>query len=87
MKPSESAELEQIERLRKAVEIYGETVTQLGDLRTTTRHPHPWFGPLDARGWHALTAIHNGLPRRQIEMIVMRRSKMEDANGVTSGRF
>ena len=87
VKPSESAGLEQIERLRKAAEIYGKTVTRLKDLRTTARHPHPWFGPLDARGWHALAAIHNGLHRRQIEMIVMRRSKMRDANGITSGRF
>jgi hypothetical protein len=85
--PSESAGREQIERLREAAEIYGKTVTRLKDLRTTTRHPHPWFGPLDARGWHALAAIHNGLHRRQIEAIVMRRSKMGDAKGISSGRF
>ena len=70
VKPSEAAGLEQIERLRRAVEIYERTIKQQDDLRTPLRHPHPWFGPLDARGWHALAAIHNGLHRRQIQMIV-----------------
>lgn len=75
VKPLESAGLEQIERLQKAVAIYSKTVTQLGDLRTRPRHPHPWLGPLDARGWHALAAVHNGLHRRQIDMIVKRMEK------------
>jgi hypothetical protein len=69
VKPSIQAGPEQIERLRKAVEIYAKTVEQVTDLKSAARHPHPWFGPLDARGWHALAAIHNGLHRRQLEAI------------------
>jgi hypothetical protein len=72
VKPSEDAGLEQIERLRKAAEIYAGTVRREGSLRTQARHPHPWFGPLDARRWHALAAVHMGLHRRQIERIVQR---------------
>ena len=40
------------------------------DLRTAARYPHPWFGPLDAAGWHALAAGHMGIHRRQIERII-----------------
>jgi uncharacterized damage-inducible protein DinB len=72
VKPSEDAGLEQIERLRKAVEIYARAVSRAGSLQTQALHPHPWFGPLDGRKWHALAAIHNGLHRRQIEAIVQR---------------
>lgn len=39
------------------------------DLRTPLRHPHPWFGPLDAFGWKFLGATHLGLHRRQLELI------------------
>jgi hypothetical protein len=72
VKPSEDAGLEQIERLKKAAEIYAGTLRREGSLRTQARHPHPWFGPLDARRWHALAAVHMGLHRRQIERIVQR---------------
>lgn len=72
VKPSADAGKEQIEGLTKAVAAYSETIGGLDSLRTRLRHPHPWFGPLDARGWHALAAVHNGLHRRQIEIIVDR---------------
>jgi hypothetical protein len=39
------------------------------DLRTTTRFAHPWFGPLDARGWHFMAGFHLRLHRRQLERI------------------
>jgi hypothetical protein len=34
------------------------------------RHPHPWFGPLDARGWHALASMHMAVHRAQIFAII-----------------
>ncbi len=36
-------------------------------LKTPNRFAHPWFGPLDAAGWHAPRAIHMGIHRAQIE--------------------
>lgn len=39
-------------------------------LRTAARYAHPWFGPLDADGWHFLAGFHLGLHRRQIELII-----------------
>jgi hypothetical protein len=40
------------------------------ELRTAVRFPHPWFGPLDAAGWHQLAAGHMGIHRVQIERII-----------------
>ncbi len=48
------------------------TVAGIGDLRTPVKYAHPWFGPLDAHGWHALAAMHLAIHRGQIEAIVRR---------------
>jgi hypothetical protein len=37
---------------------------------TAARYTHPWFGPLDSRGWEALMALHLGIHRAQIEEIL-----------------
>jgi hypothetical protein len=42
------------------------------DLRTSLRYAHPWFGPLDAAQWHALSTMHMGIHRRQIEAILLK---------------
>jgi len=42
------------------------------DLDDPARFPHPWFGPMSARRWHVLSAVHLGLHRRQIEAILVR---------------
>ena len=40
------------------------------DLKTQVRFEHPWFGLLDAFGWHALAGSHMGIHRGQIESII-----------------
>jgi hypothetical protein len=45
-------------------------VCMTGVLKTRVRCAHPWFGPLDAAGWHALAAGHLGIHRVQIERIL-----------------
>jgi hypothetical protein len=40
------------------------------NLDDPARFPHPWFGPMSARRWHLLAAVHLGLHRKQIEAIV-----------------
>jgi len=42
------------------------------DLNTKLRYSHPWFGPLDAFQWHALSATHMGIHRAQIGAIIKR---------------
>jgi hypothetical protein len=46
------------------------TVAAISDLKTAAKYAHPWFGPLDAAGWHALTATHMGIHRTQIAKII-----------------
>jgi uncharacterized damage-inducible protein DinB len=42
----------------------------VSDLKTAARYAHPWFGPLDAAGWHALAATHMAIHRAQIAKII-----------------
>ena len=46
-------------------------VASAKDLDDAARFPHPWFGPMSARRWHVLAAVHLGLHRRQIEAILV----------------
>lgn len=46
------------------------SVTAVPDLKTSARYAHPWFGALDAAGWHALAATHMGVHRQQIAKII-----------------
>ena len=39
-------------------------------LNTDTRFAHPWFGPLNAAGWQALSALHMKVHRIQLERIL-----------------
>ncbi|MBK1644792.1 hypothetical protein CKO25_09045 [Thiocapsa imhoffii] len=63
---------DRIRALEIAVDRYSDLVERLGTLRSRERHPHPWFGDLSARQWHALAAIHNRTHRAQIEQIIRR---------------
>lgn len=42
------------------------------ELRTQVRFAHPWFGPLDAAGWQAMSAMHMGIHRAQVACILRR---------------
>ena len=46
------------------------TVAAAGNLKTALRYAHPWFGPLDAAGWHVLSGGHMGIHRVQVERII-----------------
>ncbi|NTV72036.1 MAG: DinB family protein [Azonexaceae bacterium] len=72
VKPEPTAGAEQHARLRAAVDDYARLIESLGDLRSTLRHTHPWFGQLDLRGWHTLAAMHTMAHRRQMQHIVAR---------------
>ena len=72
VKPHTDSGPEQADELENLIARYGEVIAGHGDLRTSKRHPHPWFGPLNARQWHALAAIHNRIHRIQIEHILKR---------------
>lgn len=70
VKPKPAQTLETIERFARTTQNYVERVSQIKSLLSSTRHRHPWFGPLDALGWHWLATMHHTIHRRQIERIV-----------------
>lgn len=70
VKPADDAGPEQQALLRASVDDYQALINRLDDLNGHGQHSHPWFGPLDLRGWHALSALHATIHRRQIEQIV-----------------
>lgn len=72
VRPHVDAGPDRIQALEAAVERYSDMILRLGALRSRERHPHPWFGPLTARQWHAVAAIHNRTHRAQIEKILRR---------------
>lgn len=70
VKPSPGAGTEQWPRLEAALAGYLARIAAIADLRSARRHAHPWFGPLDAHGWHTLAALHTMIHRRQLEAVV-----------------
>jgi hypothetical protein len=77
VKPDAAAGPEQQALLQGAVDDYLGLIDSLGDLRTAGRHAHPWFGELDLRGWHALSAMHATAHRRQMQGIVRQLHQVE----------
>jgi hypothetical protein len=70
VKPSPDQTLDTIGRFAKATQTYADRVSRIKNLVSHARHPHPWFGSMDALGWHWLAALHHTVHRRQIQKII-----------------
>ena len=70
VKPRPDQTLETIERFAKTTQSYVDRVSRIKNLVSAARHPHPWFGSMDALGWHWLAAMHQTIHRRQILKII-----------------
>jgi hypothetical protein len=70
VKPMPDQTLDTIGRFAKATQNYVDRVTRIENLVSHARHPHPWFGSMDALGWHWLAALHHTVHRRQIQKII-----------------
>lgn len=70
VKPARIDDPEVVERFRDVTRRYAEALAKSPSLTAPVRHEHPWFGALDAHGWHCLAATHHTIHRRQIERIV-----------------
>lgn len=69
VKPGTSADARIVAAYESSCDSLLSTVEAVLDLNTTIRFAHPWFGPLNAAGWHALAGSHMGIHRVQIERI------------------
>jgi hypothetical protein len=70
VKPSPDATASALKEHEDACDKLLSTVAGVANLKTAARYVHPWFGPLDAAGWHALAAGHMGIHRVQMERIL-----------------
>jgi hypothetical protein len=70
VKPSPEVTAAVVAEYEKSCNDLVATVAGVRDLNTSSRYAHPWFGPQDAAGWHALAAGHLRVHRVQIERIV-----------------
>lgn len=70
VKPSADVESDVVAAYERSCDKLVEQVAATPDLNTKARYPHPWFGPLNAAGWHALAARHLAIHRVQLERIL-----------------
>jgi hypothetical protein len=70
VKPSPEASAAVVAEYEKSCDDLLAAVAAIPDLKTSARFAHPWFGPLDAAGWHAMAGTHLSIHRKQIERIV-----------------
>jgi hypothetical protein len=70
VKPNPEVNASVVDGFERSCEFVLHTLAGIPDLHTKVRYSHPWFGPLDAAGWHAICGWHMGLHRRQIESIL-----------------
>lgn len=72
VKPDPAVTLDVIAEYEASCDALLATLSAVRNFKTRTRFPHPWFGPMDAHGWHALTGGHMSIHRVQIERILER---------------
>jgi uncharacterized damage-inducible protein DinB len=73
VKPDPDAGLATIDHFRELIDDFTWAMQEkVEDRQSPTTYEHPWFGPLTARQWCALAAMHQMLHRRQIEAIIKR---------------
>lgn len=70
VKPSIEATSAVIGAYEESCDVLLATIAAAPDLKTAARFSHPWFGPLDATGWHALVGTHIRIHRMQISRIL-----------------
>ena len=70
VKPPEGVTSAVVPEYEKSCDAVLAAATSVPDLKTKARFAHPWFGPLDAAGWHALAGMHLGIHRRQVESVL-----------------
>lgn len=70
VKPSEQVDASAIAAFEKSCADFERTVAAQGDLKTSLKFPHPWFGPMDAATWHFMTGFHMQLHLKQMKLIL-----------------
>jgi hypothetical protein len=85
VKPAPGITIAVISEYEKSCDDLLATVAAIPNLKTRARFAHPWFGPLDAAGWHAMAASHLAIHRQQIERILIELSNRPPTNSPSPG--
>ena len=70
VKPNADVGPEVVAAFEASCDALASAIAASPNLNTQARYPHPWFGPLNATGWHALVGAHMSIHRVQIERIL-----------------
>lgn len=70
VKPSADVGAEVVAEYEASCNALASEIDKSPNLNSRARYPHPWFGPLNAAGWHALIGTHMKIHRIQIERIL-----------------
>ncbi len=77
VKPNPSVDASIRNAYEKSCDTVLAVVSAAPNLKTKARFAHPWFGPLDASGWHAMAGSHLSIHRKQIERILQGLSRSD----------
>jgi hypothetical protein len=72
VKPSPEASAAVLPEYEQSCDHLLATFAAVPDLNKTAKYAHPWFGPLTAAGWQALSGSHLRIHRAQIQRILDR---------------
>jgi len=70
VKPRPEVTSSVVDDYEKSCDVLLASAARVRDLNTAERFPHPWFGSLNAAGWHALAGVHLSIHRTQIQRII-----------------
>ena len=70
VKPGPDVTASVVEQYEQSCDAVLAAAERVPDLNTAARLEHPWFGPLNAAGWHAIAPTHLEIHRKQIQRIV-----------------
>jgi len=70
VKPSPNVTAKVLPAYEKSCDNLQQTLEAIPELKMEVTYAHPWFGPLNAAGWHALSATHIAIHRKQIQAIL-----------------
>ena len=70
VKPDEHVSEAVVAEYEESCDALLATMRGIKNFKTQAKFPHPWFGPMDAHGWLALSGGHMAIHRVQIERIL-----------------
>jgi hypothetical protein len=70
VKPSPDLKPEVVAQFKASCDAFLSTTQSITNLKTTAKFRHPWFGEMDASGWHTLVGVHLRMHRKQVELIL-----------------